>query len=515
MSDAKRDNESAAPRRGSRARAARRGAAPRPAFGAGAEGLCGTMPEVGSLPFKCDSARKRQLVRLVSISTDSSLGGGSKLSIELQPGENRIGRQRTNNHIVLVSPQVSRFHAQINVGEESIVLRDLGSANGTFVNSERITTTTLSAGDLVAFSDHFTMRLMIDLVLEEPESLTLQANSAEAPTLPPETDEGGIQSADSLEQKLAAELDRESVPPSLEERLQRSSPELDIRSLEPPASPSRPLRIASRPVEVSAGQVSAARPGSPVRPPKPIPTPEPLPPPPASPADAPTTPWPEAARAAPQRSAPWPSTAPDTDEDPPALLASPNPPDHAVQEDTHAGAERVRRGADPADLRTERERQQLKALYQVSKRCMAAKTLDELDTLLVGVLERAVNFIRGFITYQLPNGDWKLVLSPAGQRWERQHVRQTVQLALRTRDLLRVSDSRQDTTLGANPQGLADSRLLLPLRSRGGTAGALFLLGRVGAFDDDTADFLSLFGDIAALALANCAHRELTGGGPS
>jgi transcriptional regulator with GAF, ATPase, and Fis domain len=157
----------------------------------------------------------------------------------------------------------------------------------------------------------------------------------------------------------------------------------------------------------------------------------------------------------------------------------------------------------------ERERRQLAVLYQVSKRCMSAESLAELDRLLINVLERIVAFDRGFITYQLPTGDWKLVMSPKGDRWERKVVRRLLQTALKTRESVTVLDSRSNDALGSPRQGRTDSRLLLPLASRSSAVGAIFLVSsRPDSFDDYTVDFLSLFADIAALAVVNCARLE-------
>jgi DNA-binding NtrC family response regulator len=52
-------------------------------------------------------------------------------------GELRIGRAE-DNHIVLGSPSVSRYHAELNVVEGTIVVCDLGSANGTRIGGQRI-----------------------------------------------------------------------------------------------------------------------------------------------------------------------------------------------------------------------------------------------------------------------------------------------------------------------------------------------------------------------------------------
>ena len=79
---------------------------------------------------------------------------------EMQPirfGEKtlvQIGRD-PGNDVVLASPTVSRFHAQIERVGHRYVLRDLRSANGTFVNDQRIEKETwLSDGDTVRIGRH-------------------------------------------------------------------------------------------------------------------------------------------------------------------------------------------------------------------------------------------------------------------------------------------------------------------------------------------------------------------------
>jgi hypothetical protein len=49
-----------------------------------------------------------------------------------------LGR-RDDNDVVIDDPQVSRRHASLSWEENTFVLRDLGSANGTFLNAARIT----------------------------------------------------------------------------------------------------------------------------------------------------------------------------------------------------------------------------------------------------------------------------------------------------------------------------------------------------------------------------------------
>jgi pSer/pThr/pTyr-binding forkhead associated (FHA) protein len=53
--------------------------------------------------------------------------------------------------LVLDEPEMSRRHAMIEVAPQEIYLRDLGSANGTYVNGVQVKNTTLYSGDQIAF----------------------------------------------------------------------------------------------------------------------------------------------------------------------------------------------------------------------------------------------------------------------------------------------------------------------------------------------------------------------------
>lgn len=66
-------------------------------------------------------------------------------------GENVfVGRDRACT-IVLAHPAVSRRHARISISGGELVLEDLKSANGTFVNNARIEKTSVKPGDVVRF----------------------------------------------------------------------------------------------------------------------------------------------------------------------------------------------------------------------------------------------------------------------------------------------------------------------------------------------------------------------------
>lgn len=71
-------------------------------------------------------------------------------SYALDPNDPEITIGRANCDVTLNNPQVSRHHAQIDrQADGSHLLRDMGSANGTFVNGQRISQHSLAKGDIV------------------------------------------------------------------------------------------------------------------------------------------------------------------------------------------------------------------------------------------------------------------------------------------------------------------------------------------------------------------------------
>lgn len=62
---------------------------------------------------------------------------GTRL-VELTNDRSSLGRATTNDVVVLLDPTVSRLHAVIERYPTGFSIRDLGSANGTFVNGEPV-----------------------------------------------------------------------------------------------------------------------------------------------------------------------------------------------------------------------------------------------------------------------------------------------------------------------------------------------------------------------------------------
>jgi hypothetical protein len=62
---------------------------------------------------------------------------GQVWSLELQPGRNRVGR-KPDNDIVLENPGISSYHCEITLQEDQVLVHDLRSTNGTFIEGERL-----------------------------------------------------------------------------------------------------------------------------------------------------------------------------------------------------------------------------------------------------------------------------------------------------------------------------------------------------------------------------------------
>lgn len=73
---------------------------------------------------------------------------GTRRDFPLLPGVTTIGR-KDDSSIVIPLSMVSRRHAEVVVTPEGISLRDLGAANGTYLNNRRIQEEELEPGDQI------------------------------------------------------------------------------------------------------------------------------------------------------------------------------------------------------------------------------------------------------------------------------------------------------------------------------------------------------------------------------
>jgi signal transduction histidine kinase len=90
---------------------------------------------------------------------------GNSVTFGVQKLPATLGRV-SDNDIVLTDKSVSKRHAQIDFKEDKLFIEDLGSANGTYVNEHKVTSSILLAGDLVKLGSFKLEVNMGDLVAE-------------------------------------------------------------------------------------------------------------------------------------------------------------------------------------------------------------------------------------------------------------------------------------------------------------------------------------------------------------
>jgi pSer/pThr/pTyr-binding forkhead associated (FHA) protein len=90
-------------------------------------------------------------------------------TIRLKPGENLIGRMPEND-IMIDDPEVSRSHARVLFSPEKnmIVVEDMQSENGIFVNNSKVEKKELKVGDQIRIGGHY-------LILEKADQFSTQA----------------------------------------------------------------------------------------------------------------------------------------------------------------------------------------------------------------------------------------------------------------------------------------------------------------------------------------------------
>ena len=134
---------------------------------------------------------------------------GNSVLKEVVVGQNgiRIGRS-PDNGLVIDNPAVSSHHARVFPGTSSwLILEDLGSMNGTFVNGQRVKSITLKPGDCVTIGKHSI------LAADSREIFGFLATKPEVPKLN-ETVMLGTQERSELLQRIAAEGENAQIAPA-------------------------------------------------------------------------------------------------------------------------------------------------------------------------------------------------------------------------------------------------------------------------------------------------------------
>lgn len=74
-----------------------------------------------------------------------------EIVFHLQQPVINIGR-RSDNHLIIDDPRISRTHAQLRASHGKYMILDLNSTGGTYVNGERVTRLVLQPGDVISLS---------------------------------------------------------------------------------------------------------------------------------------------------------------------------------------------------------------------------------------------------------------------------------------------------------------------------------------------------------------------------
>lgn len=103
----------------------------------------------------------------------------AKKRFPLKTGGTIVGRDAKYSEVVLPALHVSRQHAELLVDGKSdaVTIKDLGSANGTFVNGERVTQAQLRPGDQITFD---TISLTLYGPGQDPDETVFQARAVES-----------------------------------------------------------------------------------------------------------------------------------------------------------------------------------------------------------------------------------------------------------------------------------------------------------------------------------------------
>ena len=110
---------------------------------------------------------------------------GHAESIELRPGTNRLGRGR-HNDFVIEHATVSTAHCEIIVEGDTVLVRDCGSTNGTFVKGQRIKEATLKPGEALRLGE-------VEMALENaPVTVAIPLVDFREPPAPPPLADGSM-----------------------------------------------------------------------------------------------------------------------------------------------------------------------------------------------------------------------------------------------------------------------------------------------------------------------------------
>lgn len=118
---------------------------------------------------------------------------GRRRDFPLTAAKTIIGR-RSDCGLRVPTSDVSRRHCELNLLDGDLVVRDLGSVNGTYVNGKRVTEHALKAGDELAVGPaHFVVQIDgVPKDVHAPVRVESKAGGAAAGNAPPKGEEEAL-----------------------------------------------------------------------------------------------------------------------------------------------------------------------------------------------------------------------------------------------------------------------------------------------------------------------------------
>jgi len=77
--------------------------------------------------------------------------GDGSLSFELRGRAPLVVGRAPTSDIAVIDPTISRRHAELECSDDRVIVRDLGSSNGTFLNGTRVDSAVVAVGDTLTF----------------------------------------------------------------------------------------------------------------------------------------------------------------------------------------------------------------------------------------------------------------------------------------------------------------------------------------------------------------------------
>ncbi len=206
------------------------------------------------------------IVSIMNYALQVVQGRSEANSLKLMDGVNSIGRH-DDCQIRIRSSQVSRRHCELFEEGDQLILRDLGSSNGTFVNGKRVLgRQALKPGDILTIGS---VTLRLDLLGATPKLGVASPSNQPAPKDTAELD--SLPVAEDDFQVEVAEDDEE-----FEVSIDNEPDHIDIIPLDDEQAPSQPPKVSKQAAvpaskdqaKVPAESADAAKPAAESHPPE-------------------------------------------------------------------------------------------------------------------------------------------------------------------------------------------------------------------------------------------------------